>query len=109
MKKKVCNAGVNNSFNFNKDEIELRESGSGKKNNSDTESTELEVYLNKYKYYENMTLIYLKEAPEDISNLGGITGDDDEVDINLKNIDSSLTAEKGSKDISDLENCSISG
>ena len=54
-----------------------------------------------------MTLIYFKEAPKDVSDLGGITGV--EMDINLKNVASNSTAEKGSKDISDPENCSISG
>ena len=53
-----------------------------------------------------MALIYFKEAPKDISDLGGITGVEDEGNINLKNIDSISTAEKG---ISDSENSSISG
>ena len=86
----------------------MRELGSGKMNNSETESTEIKVYLNKYKCHENLNLICFKEASEDISDLGKMTGMEDEGDI-LKNINSNSTAEKGTKDIPDPENFSISG
>ena len=52
-----------------------------------------------------MNFVYLKEALKDISDLGKISGMEDEGGINLKNIDID-TSEKG---ISDLKSCSISG
>ena len=70
----------------------MRELGSGKMNNSETESTEIKVYLNKYKCHENLTLICFKEASEVMSDIGKIPGIEDEGD-NLKNIDSNSTAE----------------
>ena len=84
---------------ISKDEIEMGELGSGEKNNSETESTEIKVYVNKFKHHENMTLIYFKDAQKGILDLNGITGVEDKGDVNLKNIDNNSTAKKGTKDM----------
>ena len=86
----------------------MRELGSGKMNNSETESTEIKVYLNKYKCHENLTLICFKEASEVMSDIGKIPGIEDEGD-NLKNIDSNYTADEQNKDLSDSKSCNFSG
>ena len=52
---------------------------------------------------------HFQEAPKAVSNIGDMTGVEDEGDINLKIIFSNSTAEKETKDISDCESCSISG
>ena len=56
-----------------------------------------------------MTWKHFKEVPLYTSDLGEITGVEEEGGNNPKNIDNNSTDEKETKDISDTERCSISG
>ena len=56
-----------------------------------------------------MTWKHFKEVPLYTSDLGEITGVEEEGGNNPKNIDNNSTNKKGTKDISDTERCSISG
>ena len=86
----------------------MGELGSGTRKNSETESTGIKVYLKNYKCYGNMTLICFKEAIDDISDLGEISGVENECGIKTDNIDSNST-KRGTKHISNSESCNISG